>query len=60
MTTQVFVCDVNRRQILEFRIFLFHSLYVVTYKMRRRLCILDRILCVVCFRIFALRILYVP
>jgi len=48
--TKVFVCDVNRRQILGFRIFLFRSLYVVTYKMRRRLRILVRILYVVCFR----------
>ena len=37
-TTKQFVCDVNRRQILEFRIFLFRSLYIVTYKMRRRRC----------------------
>ena len=36
------------------------SLYVVTYKMRRRLRILVCILYVVRFRTFALRILYVP
>ena len=53
------MCDVNRHQILEFHIFLFRSLYVVTYKLRTRLRILVRILYVVRFRIFALHILYI-
>ena len=51
--TKVFVMLTVHRQILEFCIFLFRSLYVVTYKMRRRLRILVRILYVVRFRTFA-------
>jgi len=47
------MCKVNHRQIVAFRILLFHSLYVVTYKMRRRLCILFCILYVAHFRTFA-------
>ena len=49
---KLFMCEVNRHQIVAFRIFLCHSLYVVMYKMRRRLRILFRILYVASFRTF--------
>ena len=61
LTWKMFMCAINSIGKSHFAFFFkFRTLYVVTYKMRRGVRTLFRTLYIGCFRIFALRIMYMP